>query len=86
MQIIVNVAKRILNLIRMQKYVSFVIYPTVQNVEINKGHFLWKEVTCQNLSDHLKKKNDEDEDCYGEICKVCDRKFHIKQILFEKNF
>ena len=32
-----------------------------------------------------KKKNDEDEDCYGEICKVCDRKFHIKQILFEKN-
>lgn len=40
----------------MQKYVSFVIYPTVQNVEINKEHFLRKEVIYQNLSGHLKKR------------------------------
>jgi hypothetical protein len=40
----------------MQKYVSFVIYPTVQNVEINKEHFLRKGVIYQSLLDHPKKR------------------------------
>jgi len=40
----------------MQRYVSFVIYPTVQNVETKKEHFLRKEVIYQNLSGHLKKR------------------------------
>ena len=55
-QIIVNVVKRILNQIKMQRYASFVIYPNVQNVEINKGLFLRKAVIYQSLSDPLKKR------------------------------
>ena len=75
-QIIFSVLKRKW-IKKMKKYANFVIYLTVQNVKINKEHFLRKEAfikVCQIIG----KKNDiEYQNFYGDICKVCDRKFYL---------